>query len=150
MKEAEEADEEEGEKTSEKRAQKISNWVKLITQKIPQITKLEKKLGMLQGLDPVLEGILKDLNRVTDFSEMIKLQKKQAAAAVSDSEESDDDAKKPVEKLVKKATVSAVKAMDEVKDPEEAVKDLKKIKKNAGAEESEGEDEGDSDDDKTA
>lgn len=46
--------------------------------------------------------------------------------------------------------MSAVKAMDEVKDPEEAVKDLKKIKKNTGAEESEGEDEGDSDDDKTA
>ena len=73
VREAEEADESETEKSSQKRAQKISNWVKLITQKIPQITKLEKKLGMLQGLDPVLEGILKDLNRVTDFSEMIKL-----------------------------------------------------------------------------
>jgi len=42
---------------------------------VPQITKLEKKLGMLQGLDPVLEGILSDLNKVTDFSTLIKLQK---------------------------------------------------------------------------
>lgn len=68
---------------SAKKAQKISNWVKQIAQKVPQITKLEKKLGMLQGLDPVLEGILSDLNRVTDFSNLIKLQKvhKQSVAA---------------------------------------------------------------------
>jgi hypothetical protein len=61
--------------TSSKKAQKISNWIHKIAQKVPQITKLEKKLGMLQGLDPVLEGILSDLNKVTDFSTLIKLQK---------------------------------------------------------------------------
>jgi hypothetical protein len=37
------------------------------------ITKLEKKLGMLQGLDPVLEGIVADLETVTDFSKMREL-----------------------------------------------------------------------------
>jgi hypothetical protein len=30
---------------------------------------------MLQGLDPVLEGILSDLNRVTDFTNFEKLKK---------------------------------------------------------------------------
>lgn len=61
--------------TSSRKAQKISNWIHQIAKKVPQITKLEKKLGMLQGLDPVLEGILSDLNKVTDFSNLIKLQK---------------------------------------------------------------------------
>lgn len=51
-------------------------WVKQIAQKVPVISKLEKKLGMLQGLDPVLEGIVSDLDKVTDFSSMIELQKK--------------------------------------------------------------------------
>jgi hypothetical protein len=34
---------------------------------------------MLQGLDPVLEGIVGDLNKVTDFSNMIELGKKSVA-----------------------------------------------------------------------
>ena len=33
---------------------------------------------MLQGLDPVLEGIVSDLDKVTDFSTMIKLKKEYA------------------------------------------------------------------------
>ena len=41
---------------------KVTQWVKQIAQKVPQISKLEKKLGMLQGLDPVLEGIVSDLD----------------------------------------------------------------------------------------
>lgn len=77
---------------SAKKAQRISNWVKQIASKVPQITKLEKKLGMLQGLDPVLEGILGDLNRVTDFSNMIKLQsdRKASSAAQQDQEEEEE------------------------------------------------------------
>jgi hypothetical protein len=43
---------------------------------VPVISKLEKKLGMLQGLDPVLEGIVTDLDKVTDFSGMIQLGKR--------------------------------------------------------------------------
>lgn len=31
------------------------------------ITKLEHKIGMLQGLDPILENIVNDLDSVTDF-----------------------------------------------------------------------------------
>lgn len=72
---------------SKKKAQKISNWVSLISQKVPQITKLEKKLGMLQGLDPVLEGILSDLNRVTDYSNLVKLQKSARGVEVADDDE---------------------------------------------------------------
>ena len=29
---------------------------------------------MLQGLDPVLEGVVKDLHKVTDFTSLLKLQ----------------------------------------------------------------------------
>ena len=53
----------------------ITQWVKQIAQKVPVISKLEKKLGMLQGLDPVLEGIVQDLDKVTDFSGMIQMTK---------------------------------------------------------------------------
>ena len=28
---------------------------------------LERKIGMLQGLDPILENVVQDLNEVTDF-----------------------------------------------------------------------------------
>ena len=67
---------------SSERVNRISRWVKQIAKKIPVITKLEKKLGMLQGLDPVLEGIVKDLERITDFSKMIELQKEHAEKQV--------------------------------------------------------------------
>ena len=52
-------------------ANNITKWVKQIAQKVPVISKLEKKLGMLQGLDPVLQGIVTDLDKVTDFSNII-------------------------------------------------------------------------------
>jgi len=49
---------------------RIATWVKEIAEKVPVITKLEHKIGMLQGLDPVLENIVKDLDLVTDFRSM--------------------------------------------------------------------------------
>jgi hypothetical protein len=55
---------------------KITNWVNQIAHKIPVINKLEKKLGMLQGLDPVMETIVHDLNSVTDFRFMKALNAK--------------------------------------------------------------------------
>ena len=55
------------------RARKVTSWVNQIARKIPVITQLEKRLGMLQGLDPVLESIVADLDQVTDFSHMITL-----------------------------------------------------------------------------
>ena len=58
---------------SHSKAQKITSWVSQIAKKVPVITQLEKRLGMLQGLDPVLESIVADLDQVTDFSHMITL-----------------------------------------------------------------------------
>ena len=55
----------------------ITNWIHQISTKVPQIRKLEHKLGMMQGLDPVLEDIVSDLNSVTDFSTMNKLKAKE-------------------------------------------------------------------------
>ena len=52
---------------------KITNWVRQIAKKVPVITQLEKKLGMLQGLDPVMETIVHDLDMVTDFRGMGQL-----------------------------------------------------------------------------
>lgn len=69
------------------KADRISRWVKQIAAKIPVITKLEKKLGMLQGLDPVLEGIVKDLERITDFSKLIDLQREHAIEQAKEAEE---------------------------------------------------------------
>ena len=58
-------------------------------------------------MDPVLEGILTDLNKVTDFSEMIKLQGKhklaEKAADVADAEDGQgDDSEKSTEPAVDK------------------------------------------------
>lgn len=39
----------------------------MIADKVPVINQLERKIGMLEGLDPVLENIVTDLNAVTDF-----------------------------------------------------------------------------------
>lgn len=42
-----------GEGNSDK-SDRISSWMKQIAEKVPEITKLESKLGILKGLDPVL------------------------------------------------------------------------------------------------
>lgn len=101
---------------------------------MPQITKLEKKLGMLQGLDPVLEGILSDLNKVTDFSNMIKLQGRRTASVAAQQEEeedaegADDEDSEGAQKLVTKASASAVKAVEELEDPGSAATEMAKVK----------------------
>ena len=77
-------------------------------------------------MDPVLEGILSDLNRVTDFSQLVKLQHKPRLA---ESEEETPEEEMPVQHVVNKASNSAVKAVEELEDPEVAVKELTKTKK---------------------
>ena len=77
-------------------------------------------------MDPVLEGILSDLNRVTDFSQLVKLQH---AKKATESEEETPDEEMPVQHVVNKASNSAVKAVEELEDPEVAVKELTKTKK---------------------
>ena len=78
MDQASEEEETKHHKKQKETSNHITQWVKQIAQKVPVISKLEKKLGMLQGLDPVLEGIVTDLDKVTDFSGMIQLGKAKA------------------------------------------------------------------------
>ena len=69
---------------------RITQWVTQIAHKIPVISRLEKKLGMLQGLDPVLESVVKDLDRVTDFSRLIRLQHEHKMQLMDDEMEEYD------------------------------------------------------------
>ena len=69
---------------------RITQWVTQIAHKIPVISRLEKKLGMLQGLDPVLESVVKDLDRVTDFSRLIRLQHEHKLQLMDDEMEEYD------------------------------------------------------------
>ena len=84
-------------------------------------------------MDPVLEGILSDLNRVTDFSQLIKLQKTAKSSEPEEDEKADEDM--PVQHVVNKASNSAVKAVEEMEDPDVAVKELTKAKKSLASEE---------------
>jgi len=66
---------------------KITNWVHQISKKVPEIRTLENKLGMMQGLDPVLEDIVSDLNTVTDFSSLEKLKERKELFDIKADEE---------------------------------------------------------------
>lgn len=91
-------------------------------------------MGMMQGLDPVMETIVDDLNKVTDFSKMNRLNDKwdlshggeygniNASGAVSDgdtdgeiSDGDNSDADKAVEKSLKKNTKSVSAVKDKLK-----------------------------------
>jgi hypothetical protein len=69
---------------------KITNWVHQISKKVPEIRTLENKLGMMQGLDPVLEDIVADLNHVTDFSSMVKLKQKKELFDIKADQEDEE------------------------------------------------------------
>jgi len=124
-------------KTQTQNERKLSNWVKQIGKKVPVIAKLEKKMGMMQGLDPVMETIVSDLNKVTNFDKMNKLNDKwdvkhgadfgninsasgalddESDGKISDSDNEassdDDEPQKKVEKSLKKnaSAVNNVKA----------------------------------------
>ena len=40
---------------------------------MPVVQNLEKKLDIMQGLDPLMDGIIERMNQVTDHSEVRKL-----------------------------------------------------------------------------
>ena len=44
---------------------------------MPVVQNLEKKLDIMQGLDPLMDGIIERMNQVTDHSEVRKLQAQQ-------------------------------------------------------------------------
>lgn len=101
------------------RGNRITQWVKQIAQKIPVITKLEKKLGMLQGLDPVLESIVMDLDRVTDFSKLIRLQTLHKEELKIDDMQEFDKYGDPIREHPAKRTVADI--MNEMDDAEDEI-----------------------------
>ena len=60
----------------EKEVKNVTQWVSNISDKIPIVRSLEKRLDIMQGLDPVMDGILQKMAEVTDNSKLRKLQKK--------------------------------------------------------------------------
>ena len=52
----------------------ISKYVANITAKVPVIRNLEKRLDIMQGLDPLMDGILERMQEVTDNSYIRQLQ----------------------------------------------------------------------------
>ena len=52
----------------------ISKYVANITSKVPVIRNLEKRLDIMQGLDPLMDGILERMQEVTDNSYIRQLQ----------------------------------------------------------------------------
>lgn len=52
----------------------VSHWVNSITHKVPIVQNLEKRLDIMQGLDPVMDGILERMQMVTDNSHLKELQ----------------------------------------------------------------------------
>ena len=54
----------------------VAHWVETIAQKVPVVQDLEKRLDIMQGLDPLMDGILKEMHDCTDNSRLELLQKK--------------------------------------------------------------------------
>jgi len=42
--------------------QGISNWVQNVAGKVPLVQSLEKRLDIMQGLDPLMDGIIEKMN----------------------------------------------------------------------------------------
>ena len=59
------------------KVRKISHWVKNITNKVPVVKGLEKRLEIMQNLDPIMDGILEKMEMVTDNSNLRALQHEQ-------------------------------------------------------------------------
>ena len=52
----------------------ISKWIESVQEKVPVIQTLEKKLDIMQGLDPLMDGIIERMNQVTDHHIVRQLQ----------------------------------------------------------------------------
>jgi len=55
------------------KVKKISNWVENITTKVPVVKGLEKRLEIMQNLDPIMDGILEKMAIVTDNTKLKEL-----------------------------------------------------------------------------
>lgn len=52
----------------------VSKWMGNIAGKVTVVKDLEKRLDIMQGLDPLMDGILEKMNEVTDHSNLRKIQ----------------------------------------------------------------------------
>lgn len=53
--------------------QKVSPWMTNIGRRFGQVKDLEKRMDIMEGLDPLMDGILQKMNEVTDHSNIIKM-----------------------------------------------------------------------------
>lgn len=54
--------------------QKASPWMEKIQGRFGQVKDLEKRLDIMEGLDPLMDGIIEKMNEVTDHSNIVKMQ----------------------------------------------------------------------------
>ena len=68
----------------------MSHWVNSITHKVPIVQNLEKRLDIMQGLDPVMDGILERMQMVTDNSHLKELQADAKLSQAASGEKQED------------------------------------------------------------
>lgn len=56
------------------KVKEISGWMTTISSKVPVVTALQKRLDIMQGLDPIMDGILDKMNDVVDNTNLRNLQ----------------------------------------------------------------------------
>ena len=55
------------------KVKEISGWMTTISSKVPVVLGLQKRLDIMQGLDPIMDGILDKMNDVVDNSNLRNL-----------------------------------------------------------------------------
>ena len=51
----------------------VSPWLEKIENRFGQVKELEKRLDIMEGLDPLMDGILEKMNEVTDHSKIVEM-----------------------------------------------------------------------------
>ena len=85
----------------------VSKWVTDIRHKVPIVQNLEKRLNIMQGLDPVMDGILSKMQEVTDNSNLKNLQQ-QSSTEAEDQDATDDFASRIVDGADKESAIQNV------------------------------------------
>ena len=52
----------------------VTRWMTTISAKVPVVQGLQKRLDIMQGLDPIMDGILDKMKDVTDNTNLNALQ----------------------------------------------------------------------------
>jgi hypothetical protein len=51
----------------------VTKWMTTISAKVPVVQGLQKRLDIMQGLDPIMDGILDKMKEVTDNTNLSAL-----------------------------------------------------------------------------